>query len=334
MNWDKGFSAAYYATIVDPATWMDIKRIELTGGMINRTSTDLRESADIDCVNYEEAYECWIRIYLDARQAGGAAHLPIFTGLASSPKRNIDGTRSENKVQCYSVLQPASDILLPKGWYAARSFEASAVIQKLLKVCGAPVEANSTPKRLSDYIIAEQGETNLSMVNKILDATGYRLRIRGDGTIEICDEATEPAATFGATSNDVLETKITVEHDLFKCPNVIRVISGEDSIEYRDDDPASPLSTVSRGREVWKEDSSATLFEGESIRAYAKRRLKDLQRSAQSAQYDRRFHPNVLPSDIVRLNYPAQDLVGDFRVETQKITLGHGAKTSEEVVRI
>ena len=233
MIWSKGFSAAYYACIVDPVTWMDKKRIELTGGMINRTATELRESADIDCVNYEEAYECWIRIYLDARQAGGAAHLPIFTGLASTPKRNIEGMHSESKVQCYSVLQPASDILLPKGWYAARSFEASTVIQKLLKVCRAPVEAKSTPRRLSDYIIAEQGETNLSMVNKILNATGYRLRIKGDGTIEICDEATEPAAVFGAASNDVLETKIAVEHDLFKCPNVIRVISGFNRIQGR-----------------------------------------------------------------------------------------------------
>ena len=334
MIWNKGFSAAYYAAIVAPSTWMDRKRIELTGGMINRTSKDLRESAAINCVNYEEAYEKWIRIYLDARQAGGSAHLPIFTGLASSPSRNIDGVRTENKVQCYSVLQSASDVLLPKGWYAARGFEVSAVIEKLLKVCRAPVEVKSTPKKLSDYIIAEQNETNLSMVNKILDATGGRLRIRGDGTIEVCDEAAEPAAVFGALSNDVIETKITVEHDLFKCPNVIRVISNDDSIEYRDDDPASPLSTVSRGREVWEEESNATLLEGESIRAYAKRRLKELQMTAQSAQYDRRYFPNVLPSDIVRLNYPAQGLVGEYRIETQKITLGHGAKTSEEVIRI
>lgn len=334
MDWDKGFSASYYATIVDPDTWQDQKRIEITGGSINRTLTDLRESADIDCVNFEEGYENWIRIYLDARQAGEAAHLPLFTGLASSPERNIDGMHTQNRLQCYSVLKPASDILLPKGYYAARGFEAGRVIAKLLKVCKAPIQVNSEPRRLSDYIIAEQGETNLTMVNKILDATGCRLRITGNGTIEICDEATEPVATFSALKNDSIETKITVLYDMFDCPNVVRVISGNDSEVIRDDDPDSPLSTVSRRREVWKEDSSVTLYDGETLKAYAKRRLREMQRVAMAAQYDRRYHPNVLPTDIIRLNYPAQKLVGDFCVKSQKITLGHGARTSEEVMQV
>lgn len=333
MDWDKGFSASYYATIVDPDTWQDQKRIEITGGSINRTLTDLRESADIDCKNYEEGYENWIRIYLDARQAGGSAHLPLFTGIASSPGKTINGRRVENRIQCYSVLKPAADVLLPKGWYAARDFFAGDVIAKLLKVCKAPVEVKTSALRLSTYIIAEQGETNLTMSGKILDVMGWRLRILGDGTIQICEEAAEPLTTFSALKADCIEPKISVEHDLFDCPNVFRAISGNESAEARDDDPDSPLSTASRRREVWKEDTSVTLYEGETLTAYAKRRLAELQRVSMTASYDRRYHPDILPGDMIGLNYPAQKLVGNFCVNSQKITLGHGAKTSEEVVQ-
>ena len=334
MNWDKGFSAAYYMTIVDTDTWRDKKRIEITGGSINRTTTDLRESADIECRNFEDGYENWIRIYLDARQVGESAHLPLFTGLASSPGKTIDGMRIENRIQCYSVLKPASDILLPRGWYAARDFISGNVIAKLLKVCKAPIEVKYETPRLSSYIIAEEGESNLTMVNKILEVIGGRLRIRGDGTIEICPEAEEPSAVFGSLKADCIEPKIEVEQDLFDCPNVFRAVSGTTTVEIRDEDPDSPLSTTSRRREVWKEESNITLYEGETLQAFAKRRLKELQRVSMSASYDRRYHPDVLPGDIVRINYPAQKLVGDFCVQSQKLTLGHGVKTSEEVVQV
>ena len=330
MDWDKGFSAAYYMTIVDPDTWKDRKRIEIVSGTINRTTTDLRESSDIECRDFEEGYENWIRIWLDARQVGESAHLPLFTGLASSPGKTIDGMRTENRIQCYSVLKPAADILLPRGWYAARDFISGNVIVKLLKVCKAPIEVKYETPRLSSYIIAEEGETNLTMANKILEAIGGRLRIRGDGTIEICQKAEEPSATFSSLAADCIEPRIEVEQDLFDCPNVLRAVSGNESIEIKDEDSDSPLSTANRKREVWKEETDITLYEGETLQAFAKRRLKELQRTSMTASYSRRFHPDVLPGDIIRINYPAQNLVGDFCVNSQTITLGHGAKTSEE----
>ena len=54
MDWGKGYSATYYLTQVDPVTWRDIARIEITGGSINREKTGLIESADIDCTGYDD----------------------------------------------------------------------------------------------------------------------------------------------------------------------------------------------------------------------------------------------------------------------------------------
>ena len=110
MNWKNGFSASYYAYFLDPASWRETGRLEITGGTIKRTDESLRDSADISCVSYEQGKERYIRIYLDARQHGGAAHIPLFTGLATSPSRDIDGFFETNALECYSVLKAADDV--------------------------------------------------------------------------------------------------------------------------------------------------------------------------------------------------------------------------------
>ena len=66
MNWNKGFSAEYYACFVDPITWENLERFEILSGSIKRTDSGLRHSADIDCTDYNQSLERWIRIYLDA----------------------------------------------------------------------------------------------------------------------------------------------------------------------------------------------------------------------------------------------------------------------------
>ena len=82
---------------------------------------------------------------------------------------------------------------------------------------------------------------------------------------------------------------------------------------------------------MWAEETSSELNTGESISEYAVRRLKELQQVQLKASYDRRFIPEVLVGDFIRLRYPTQGLEGIFRVTGQKIELGHGARTSEEI---
>ena len=102
----------------------------------------------------------------------------------------------------------------------------------------------------------------------------------------------------------------------------------------RDDSLTSPLSTVNRGREVWMEERDCDLAENETLAEYAQRRLKEEQRHYLAVDYDRRFNPDVLPSDLIQLGYPKQRIVGNFYVVEQSIELGYGARTSEEVVQI
>lgn len=67
---------------------------------------------------------------------------------------------------------------------------------------------------------------------------------------------------------------------------------------------------------------------------YAKRRLKEEQMVSTVVSYDRRFMPGVVSTDVVKLNYPAQGITGNYMITSQTIEIGHGARTSEEVMKI
>lgn len=331
MIWKNGFSASYYAYIVDPASWRETERFEITGGSIKRSDEGLRDSADISCTAYEGGRERYVRIYLDAKQGGSSVHEPLFTGLATSPVRDIDGFYETNTVACYSVLKAAEDVLLDRGYYVSAGMNGAQVIKDLLSCIPAPIEVNGKAPELQTSIIAEEGETRRSMADRVLFAIGWRMRINGLGTIELCPKASDVSAQFDPVDQDVIEPSIEVEYDWYECPNILRAVQDDLSAVARDDSPESPLSTVNRGREVWAEETSCELNMGESISEYAARRLKELQRVQLTASYDRRYQPDILVGDLVRLRYPAQGLEGSFRVTAQTIELAHGAKTSEEV---
>ena len=334
MDWRRGFSAKYYISILDRDTFRDLTPIEITGGTINREDSELRESADIDCVNYTETTEQIIRVWLDAKQNSYSSHIPLFTGIATSPGRNINGNLSTNTLQCYSILKIAQDMLLPRGWYAPKGINGGELIRDLLNVVPVTISIAENSPGLDSAIIAESNENRLSMVDKILSLMNWRMKLDGYGNISIEPYNNDVVATFDAINNDILEPSLTVTYDWYDIPNVYRAVLDNSYAVARDDNPNSPLSTVSRGREIWYEDSDVYLQENETLSEYAERMLGLYQQVATTVSYTRRFDPSVYVSDVVRIGYNKQQIAGDYLVTSQTITLGYNAKTSEEVVKI
>lgn len=334
MDWRKGFSARYYMTLVDKSTWRDIDRLDITDGSIRRSPDGLRQSADITAINYAEKNERFIRIWLDVSQAGSSSRIALFTGLATSPERNINGKLVSHGLQCYSVLKPASDILLPRGWYAPVGINVIWQIRQLLEGLTVVVDDEYSSLNLKQAIVAEQNETRLSMVDVLLNTINWRMTLDGYGRVYLSPYPTEPIAVFDARDNDIVEPTISDDNDWFDCPNVLRCVMDGTYAEVRDENPKSKFSIPNRGREVWAEETSCNLNENETLAEYARRRLKELQQTGRKISYDRRFMPDIMPTDIIRLNYPAQDLLGNFIVTEQSITLGAGCKTSEDVLQI
>ena len=140
INFSNGISATYYAARVNPQTWSDTEEIPIISGSITKKSdSDLVESADIS-VNEDISTEEWIRVYLIAEQGGTKERVPLFTGITSSPARDIKGNTETRKLVCYSVLKVAADILLPLGWFAPARTNGGELIKILLQDLPCPVE--------------------------------------------------------------------------------------------------------------------------------------------------------------------------------------------------
>lgn len=330
MNWANGFSAAYYAAIIDPRTWTETGRLEIVDGNVKRESSDLRDSADFTAVEYDGA-ERWVRLYLEAKQAGDKVRTPLFTGLTASPTRNIDGNLSTSRVDCYSVLKPCADVLTQRGYYIPAALPLNNAVRRLLDTTPAPVEIEGDMPALESALISEDGETALSLVTKIIKAIDWTIQTTGDGTIHIRPRTTGYVARFDAVDNDMIEPEITYTRDWYSLPNVFRAVSEDTAAVARDESTSSPLSIQNRGREIWAEEDSVDLAENESLAAFALRKLKELQNAATKISYNRRYDPDILPGDSVYLHYPNQGIDGAFTVSSQSITLDFGATTAEEV---
>ncbi|MBR6390022.1 MAG: hypothetical protein IKS16_01655 [Lachnospiraceae bacterium] len=334
MKWDAGYQADYCVKIVDPASWRDLDTYNLTGGSISKSEGSLQETASLNMTEIPEGPEIWIRVYLTAKQALDGDRQALFTGVMSAPATNWNGTFDTYTCECYSVLKPASDVLLRRGWYSPAGISGAAIAAQLLAAGPAPVETADASPLLAASIIAEDGETNLTMAEKILEAINWRIRVSGNGVISVEPKETEARLTIDTQEHDIVELQITDTKDLFKCPNVFRATADDLTAIAKDDNPDSILSTVSRGREVWMEETSCTLSENESIAQYALRRLKEEQTPSRKVNYTRRFWPDLTIGDIVMLNMPAQGISGEFRIKTQQIELGYGARTTEEAEEV
>lgn len=325
MDWVQGYSASYYMTVVDPASWRDIRTVDITGGSISKSDSSLMESAQVELT--ENLGEAWVRIWLDARQGDGGGRTPLFTGLLQTPATRWDGNIDTYSAECYSVLKAADDVILQRGWYALAGQNGVALAARLLDATPAPVIVDDDPPMLSTSIIAEDNETALTMARRLVTASGWRMKIDGDGTIRICPLADRPSVILDTQTNDIVELSISDEQDLYKCPNVYMAASGDLTYTARDEE-----SIEARGREIWAVEYNVTLNAGESIMQYALRKLEEKKAAARTVKYSRRYIPDLTPGDIIELRFPRQGIFGDYRVNKQSVSLGYAATVSEECV--
>ena len=331
VDWNNGFSATYHASRVNPQTWTDMGEIPIISGSVSRNADSaLAESAEIT-IRGSIAPEEWVRIYLIAKQGGAKTRVPLFTGIVSSPSRDIDGRSETRKLECYSVLKVADDVLLPLGWFAPARTKGGELIKMLLSDLPCPVELDEGSPNIISSFVAGNEDTKLSVAQEIAKAINWQIKVNGDGSVRICPKPLTISGTFDNVENDIIETKVTDEMDIFSIPNVLRVTLDGSAATARDDDPDSEYSTASRGREIWMAED-AELAAGESLGDYAFRRLKELQKPARKLGYTRRFRPDVSINDLVSIVYPQQGIGEVFRVSSQDITLSHGASVKEEVI--
>lgn len=330
MDWKQGYTSKWKLYSVNQSTWGDEREIE---GLVSASVTKDLESSLIEDANVtidSEPINGYVRLVLEARNNSEVAREAISTFLVTTPKRSINGTSVSMDLECYSVLKPAADKLLPIGWYFPEGGDPVAGACELLAdVLQCPLDPAESDIRTEDPKVAESNETYLSMAYYLLEDTEWYIDIDGRGCVTVKKKSDEIVATFDTFENDVLFPELTDESDIFDVPNVLFVSDGngnKETIRNEDDNSLTSISNI--GWEKWSSEQ-LTLDDDETLLSKGIERMEELSKTTRKIGHTREFDPNIKLNSMVLYLLPQQGIVGAFRVISQSISTGIGAKVSE-----
>ena len=330
MNWNQGYTSTFRLYSVDPSTWGDSTEIEhLASASITKDSeSSLIEDAEISIDG--NPVKGYVRLVLEAKNTTGMARANLGTFLVTSPKKAIKGTLKTLDLECYSVLKPADDKILPPGWYFPEGGDPIAGAFELLADClQCPIEPAESDIRTNEPKIAESNESVLSMVRYLLSDTNYNIVIDGRGCVSIKKKSDEIVRMFDTMENDVLMPDITDESDIYDIPNVLRVTDNNGNYEtVYNNEENSDTSIDNLGWEKWNSEQ-LSLDDGETLLSKGAERMEELSKSKRKISYDREFDPDVCINDVALFMLPQQEIVGTFRIVSQSLSIGEGVTVKE-----
>ena len=344
IDWTQSMSHTYEFCLVDPDTWGDSAIIDtVTKCSIERDRTvQTLGSATMDCT--ENLGECYIRAYLVVNQNGFTKREPLGTFLVQTPSISFDGKSASVSLDAYTPLIELKGTMPPIGYSLLKG---QNIMDAAYMICRenmrAPVVKTFTSDTLEDNFISNLNDTWLSFTDDLIANAEFRFGL--DEMSRVMFEPEQDIASlrsvwvYDDSNSSILYPSVTNERDLYGIPNVVEVVYTS-SVGYKfsrvvNDDPNSPVSTVSRGREVVYRDSNPS-FAGvptqEQIDHYAIQLLRNLSCLEHKITYKHGYCP-VRIGDCVTLNYKGAGLDNvRAQVISQSIDCVTGCPVSETAV--
>ena len=337
IDYGSGYSSSWRMMVVNKDTWAVSDELPgLVSASVERdANSDLMESGSAVFDGELGHGEFWGRLEMLAEQGGEIERHAIATLLFSPGDSTVTTGGRVTECSGRSVLAPAEDRKLLAGTYAPLGSDGAAYAASMLKECTpAPVLVEGSFTISENYVFAE-GTTNLEAASTVVYGAGWRIAISGDGSIVIGPKPTEPSLMLDAAHASLLGIEIGVNGSLEDVPNRYIAVEGANQALAIDDDPSNPASVANRGRYVDVYDSSPQRVNGESLEAYAQRKLAEANESLESRTYTREWWPGVTCGDIVVGSMASVDLDCTMRVVSQSLEIGNGVTVSEkaEVLR-
>lgn len=357
-DWTRRFDAAYRFMRVSRATGYETERLAgfERGGTIERNlDTEAKESGSVGHVGALDLGPDLVRVWLDATFPDGSTEsVALGTFLASTTSRAYDGMASTSTVTLAGRLGELSATQFAQPFYLPSGTDLVAYAKQIAESCGLAVDADS-----SDYLSTEalyygiqsgdqkassDSQTKLAVINDLLDRAGFdSARTDPYGTVlmrrsrGVADRA--PSWEFAEGLNARFLRDVTDERDTTGVANVVYAVftgAAEEGGEQvttigvaTDDDPASPWSTASLGREIvarydYSEYATQTAADAKASEMLASARsvLRKVTLS--------HVHAPVAIGDAVGVDYRSAGIASTMSVRTQRITLGDGCLTETE----
>lgn len=358
-DWNERIHRTSYRFMrVSRSTGNEVERLTmLKGGTVTRNDdVRVKETAEAEVTGSFDLGPDLVRIYMDAEFADGTAETVVLgTFLPVVPSRNIFGWYSKSSVKMYGRLQELLDDKFSRPVSIAKGANAVQQARKVCEDAGLTVISDASDYTVTDPRVygvgAEQNnsevdDSKLGMVNDLLDLAGFRSAYTDPMGRVLFQRYRDPADmqrvwSFNEGPSAKFEGQMTEERDITDAANhvVVRYGDTEGSVvgEAWDTDPASELSTVSRGRTITRAYSYNGMPPGKTAserQAYATRRAATLLSTAQSVIRRIRMthvYAPVTLNDVVGVSFPSGSVEGDFQIRTQTIRLVGGCPFETEV---
>lgn len=313
-DWTKSMQQTYEYYTVDPGTWKNVRLLDnVKSCTISRDSTaETLGSATIDVT--DSVGESYIRPYLITVQNGVREEHPLGTFLVQTPSSSFDGKIRNVTMDAYTPLLELKENPPPLGYSLLEGDNIMSSAYKLVREhVRAPVVETVNDKTLFSDFISDVNDNWLTFTSDLITNAKHEFALDDLGRIlfaPIQDIASlQPVWTFDDGNSSILLPEITWDHDLYGIPNVVEVIySSGKKLYYAkavNDDPNSPTSTVSRGREILYRETDPGMVgnpTGNQIQEYAEQLLKEMSSIEYTVSFMHGYCP-VRLGDCVRLNY-------------------------------
>lgn len=343
-NWAESMQQSFEYYVVDPGTWKEEKFLDnVKSCTITRDSdSETLGSAMIDVA--DSVGECYIRVYLITIQNGLKERYPLGTFLVQTPSSTFDGKIRSVSMDAYTPLLELKESPPPLGYSILKGQNIMSIAYQIAREhARAPVIAATSDKTLYSDFVANTSDTWMSFLTDLIANAKYIFELDEMGRILFAPKqdiaSLQPVWTYDDSNSSILRPDVSMDHDLYGIPNVVEVIySNGNDVYYTkvvNDDPNSPTSTVSRGREIVHRDTNPSVLGDATeaqIKEYATSLLKSLSTVEYSVTYTHGYCP-VRLGDCVRLNYIRAGLTGiKAKVVSQSIKCESGCQVTEKAV--
>lgn len=346
VDWTSSMQQTFEYYIVDPGTWKDVKKIDtVISSTISRDSeAGTLGSASITMT--ESLGECYVRVYLITIQNGKREKHPLGTYMIQTPGYSFDGKIKNITMDAYTPLIELKEKQPPLGYSILKDENIMDRVYAIMREeMRAPVIKSDSDKTLYYNFVANLDDTWMTFITDLLSNVNMKVELDEIGRVLFAPEqdlkCMQPVWTFDASNSSILYANFDIEHDLYGIPNEVEVIysNGKESISVKavNDDPNSPVSTVSRGRRITYRITDPDVMGNpseEQMKEYANNVLK----SSSSIEYSVSFKHGYCPvrvGDCIRLNYEAAGLKNvKAKIISQSIECIPGCPVSTKAVFI
>lgn len=332
-DWTKSMQRTYEYYIVDPGSWTDKSKINtITKSKIERDdSADTLGSASLEAT--ESIGECYVRIYLITIQNGIREKFSLGTFLVQTPSVDYDGRVKKIVMDAYTPLLELKENPPPLGYSIMK--EAN-IMDTAYNLCWThmrcPVVKTSSEDKLYCDFVANTDDTWLTYIRDLIANAKYDLGLDEYSRVIFLPyqelDSLQPVWSYNDDNSSILYSDISLEQDLYGVPTTVEVIysGSNNSVNYHakavNNDPNSPTSIISRGREIVYRDTDPDISGIPTtaiLQEYAERLLKKLSSIECTITYTHGYN-GVRVGDCVRMNYSRAEIT-DIKAKVTKQTI-------------